>query len=296
MNLNKFKNALGQMHAGAILNPKVLATAAITLACMPSFAQKGFDFGLKGNIQTTSMINSSDQAAGPELDYKQYTTAAFGVSAGYSFTNHLGLEINILSSKQGQGYTGVVADINSKSDILLSSYFQQLAYYDSIKFTGTYTARITTSVIKIPILFRYTGNTNNKVYFSSFIGPQINLLSSVKYTINGQSASFAGTGFDAKDLYKKTTMDIAFGVGAGMNITDNISLSLHLRLDYGLGDAEDKSYVPSGGSDKFWTAGRANTNNATGGALISLNYKLAKKAKEPAKKPTPPAKPAPGKK
>jgi opacity protein-like surface antigen len=90
-------------------------------------------------------------------------------------------------------------------------------------------------------------------------------------------------------LYKKTTIDLAFGLGAAYNITKNISVSLQLRVDYGFSDLEKKDFTYSGA--EFWDHDRAGTHNATGGALIGLNYKLLKKAAEPAK-----GKPAPAKK
>jgi hypothetical protein len=56
---------------------------------------------------------------------------------------------------------------------------------------------------------------------------------------------------------------------------------------------EDKSFAPSGSSGTFWDATRASTHNATGGGLISLNYKLTKKAPAAAVKQAPAGKPGP---
>ena len=289
MYLNKFNNPQRQMAAKGSITRKAIITAALSIACGPLFAQSGFDFGLKGIFQASSLINTQDQAAGPELDYKVKTSIAGGVSAGYSFTKHLGAEINILSSTQGQGYVGVVNDINSNSGAILSSEFKALAQANNIPFTGNYTAQIYLHTIKIPLLFRYTGNNTKKVFFSSFIGPQINLLSSAKLKINGQDAPVpAAANMNFTDAYKKTTLDVAFGFGAGMNITDNLVLSLHLRLDYGLGDAENKSasvnYGSGTGTSNWYNSSRSANNNATGGGMVSISYRLVKKAKVPVKK------------
>ena len=282
MNLTQLKKALRQKDAGASFTRKTIAVCALSLVYGPLFAQSGFDFGLKGIVQATSLLNSTDIAAGPELDYKDKVTIGEGVSAGYTFTKHMGVEINVLFSKQGQGYIGDASKINSNSSAILSSEFQSIAQFDNIPFSGDYTARIILNTIKIPFLFRYTGNNTKKVFFSSFIGPQIDMISSVKFQVNGQNASFAGAGFSPEDLYKKTTIDGVLGLGAGMNLSKNLVLSVHLRLDYGFGDVEDKSFTPAGSTDKFYDASRAKTNNATGGGLVSLNYRLVKKHKEPA--------------
>jgi hypothetical protein len=60
MKLTTTKKALG-LPTGASITRHALAICALSMACTPAFAQKGFDFGLKGNIQTTSLINSNDQ-------------------------------------------------------------------------------------------------------------------------------------------------------------------------------------------------------------------------------------------
>ncbi len=127
------------------------------------------------------------------------------------------------------------------------------------------------------MLFRYTGDNTKKTYFSSFIGPQIDMLSAASVQVNSQNASFSKFNTTATDLYKKTTLDAVFGVGVGINLSKNLVLSGHLRLDYGLGDAEDKSVTVGGG--KLYNSARAATHNATGGALIGLTYRLTKKAK-----------------
>ena len=289
MYLNKNNNPQKQIAVNGSYTRKAIITAALSVAFCPLFAQSGFDFGLKGIFQASALINTQDQAAGPELDYKIKTGIAGGVSAGYSFTKHLGAEIDILSSTQGEGYVGVVNDINSSSVAILSNEFKYLAQANNIPFTGNYTAQIYLHCLKIPLLFRYTGDNTKKVFFSSFIGPQINMLSSAKLKINGSDAPVpAAANLNFTDAYKKTTLDVAFGFGAGMNITDNLVLSLHLRLDYGLGDAENKSasvnYGSGTGTSNWYNSGRSANNNATGGGMVSISYRLVKKAKEPVKK------------
>jgi hypothetical protein len=261
---------------------KLIAACCLSFAGAPLFAQSGFDFGLKGIVQTSSLLNSTDQAAGKELNFSNKVTGGIGVAGGYSFTEHLGVELNILYSKQTQGYTGEVDQITQPTTgvKILSQEFQYLAIANQIPFTGNYTASIAMSCIKIPILFRYTGDNTKKKYFSSFIGPQINMINAINYEINGQKMSFSNTNVTAMDLYKKTTIDAVLGVGMGFNLSDNISLSWHLRLDYGLGDVEDKSFTPSGSNGKIYDNSRAATHTATGGLLISVSYKLVHKNKE----------------
>ncbi len=299
MNLNKIKNPQNQSILKGSFARKAITAVAFSLACGPVFAQSGFDFGLKGIFQASALINKQDQAAGTELDYKVKTGISGGVSVGYSFTKHLGAEIDILSSTQGQGYVGVVSQINNNSAPILSYEFKNLAFSNSIPFTGNYTAQIYLHTLKIPILFRYTGDNTKKVFFSSFIGPQINMLSSASLKINDKDAPLSASAkMNFTDGYKKTTLDLAFGFGAGLNITDNLVVSLHLRLDYGMGDVENKSasITTTSGKVNYYDATRTANNNATGGGMVSLSYRLVKKVKETVKKPAAGAKKTPVKK
>ena len=270
MNLRKLKNS----------STKYVAAACLLLASGSSFAQRGFDFGIKGIYQATGLPNKTDDDAGPELDFKNKMGFGGGVAVGYTITKHLGVEIDALYSKQGWSYTGSVGRINSGNTgiLILCDEFQSLAATNNIPFTGTYSADITLNCIKIPLLLRYTGNTANRTYFSSFIGPQINMLSSTTVQVNGRTASFAAYGVKAEDLYKKMTMDAVLGLGIGIRLPANLTVSAHLRLDYGLGDAEDKSktYSDNGVSTKIYDPKRATTNNATAGVQIGVSYKLKK--------------------
>ncbi len=277
------KTSLQLRNTGVASIGKYLAAGCLLLISTSSFAQSGFDFGLKGFVGTSSLINSNDQAAGPELDYKNSVKIAGGISGGYSFNKHIGVELNVLYAKQGQSYKGEVSQITPSGYgiVILSQAFQSFAYANNVSFTGNYTADISTTCLKIPLLFRYTGDNTKGVYFSSFIGPQLDMLNAVNIQVNGKTISPSNYNLKAEDFYKKTTVDAVLGLGVGINLPSNLVLSAHLRLDYGLGDVENKSETTTafGVSEKVYSSARAATNNATGGLLISLNYKLVRKAK-----------------
>ena len=260
---------------------KVIALCALSLAGTQSYAQKGFDVGLNSGVQTSSLINKQDQAAGEELDYSQKIHVPIGINVGYTFTKHMGVELDFIYVTQGQGYKGVA--VANPDGNVMSSAFSGLAQLngDSLVTGASYTAETRFTNIKIPILFRYTGNTDKKVYFHSFIGPQIDMISSVTYYVNGNKTPFTGLDQTPSDMYKKMTLDGVLGVGAGFNLSSNLVLSADLRLEYGLGDVEKKSATLSSGGIQggdFYGSGRTATNNASGGLMVALTYKFAKKA------------------
>ena len=280
MNLMHLPKTIKQKNVKSFSAKQIIAISALSLFSAQSFAQKGFDFGLRGELQSSSLVNLPDQAAGNELNFKDRMGAEIGVAAGYSFTKHIGLEIDILSSSQGTQYTGD-ADLIQNNAKLMCNELKGLAQANNLPFTSFYTADAYLSYIKIPILFRYNMKNTKKVYFSMFIGPQFDILSSVTMKINGTKLSNFG-GLSSKDLYKKSETDGVLGLGLGINVTKNIVILAHLRFDGG-GDAENKSATVTGGG-KFYNADRGSTYNVTGGGMIGVSYKLIKKDKDDKKK------------
>ena len=162
----------------------------------------------------------------------------------------------------------------------MSQEFERLARANNISFDGKYTADVDMTTIKIPILFRFTGDNTRKSFFSGFIGPQVNMLEQVKVTINGKEALYKNIGVKSENIFKKTTVDAVLGLGVTFKLTENLLLSGHFRLDYGFGDIENKSAKDGAGTLNFYDNTRSSTHNATGGALISIGYKLGKAKKD----------------
>lgn len=284
MNLKKLQTTNRPQKALRPTGMKLFAACALSLLSASSFAQKGFDFGIRLGAHASAMLNSTDQEAGKELDFAVKPAMAFGIGAGYNFNNHMGVGIDILYSSQGQGYKGNLD--STTTDGVYSQNIAIQAFANNIALNGDYTAKTTLSCLKIPILFRYGGDNTKKSYFSMFIGPQINILSGVKYTVNDKDAPTTDLSLKNEEAYNKTTFDAVLGLGAGFNLSSSLTLTAHLRLDYGLSDIENKNAkFELIGSNNYYGTGRAATHNATGGLMVGLNYKLKQAA--PKGKPQP---------
>jgi len=280
MSLQKLPKTMKQKNETPFFVRGIIAITALSIFTVHSFAQAGFDFGLKGEFQSSSLINIKDEAAGNELNFKDRAAVAGGVGVGYSFTKHIGAEIDVLYSPEGTQYTGITTDIPAVDNGVICNELQRIAKLNGIPFNGNYTADAYLNYIKIPILFRYNMNNTKRVFFSMFIGPQFDILSSATIKINGQTASSVAANLKASDVYKKSETDGVLGLGLGVNLSKNFVLSGHLRFDYGFGDAENKSATYPGTTTDFYNSKRGATNNATGGGMLTLSYKLLKKEKE----------------
>jgi hypothetical protein len=262
----------------------------LILLCMLSLfsnslsAQKGFDAGVNVGFQTNTLINKLDQAAGPELDFKQKIGVPLGISIGYTFDKHFGAGLDIIYAHQGQSYFGQVLPATDTNVYIY--HIKRLAAMNSVPLTGTYTANVALTCIKFPLMLRYTGDKSKTIWFNSFIGPQFNMLSSATFHLNEQEKELTGMNIKSKDVYNTVTIDAVLGLGAGFNLSANLMLTASLRLEYGLSDIEKKSatFKYTGGAEQtFYSDGRTPTHSASGGLLLALSYKFMKEEKKPVK-------------
>src|SRR3982751_5751154 len=72
-----------------------------------TFAQKGFEIGIRYMVQNSYLFNKNDKNAGAELQRDNtWSYLSGGLALGYNFNGHTGLELDLLRSRQGQKYSG----------------------------------------------------------------------------------------------------------------------------------------------------------------------------------------------
>ena len=221
--------------------------------------------------QNSVLINEADFAEGDELNFASTWGRAYGVMAGYNFTDKISIRTNILLSSQGQKYVG---DLSQFQNIDSGSYAMNTVGQKFIagNLSNDYTAEVKLNYIKLPFLLKINSDPDEAAFFSFEIGPQINILSSATHIIDDKTVSYSPFNFETKDLYNSSTFAVAFGLGADFSLTDNLKLNANLRFDYGLTDAENKAFEVSG--RKAWSEDRPATNPATGGLMLGLTYVL----------------------
>jgi hypothetical protein len=258
------------------------------------WAQQGaFRIGAALLPQSSFLFNADDAKAGSKVIGRPLTLGfAGGLSASYHFTDNLGVGLDVLFSNQGQRYQGV-------------SYIKaELSFGDDTTYLNIpvdYTARTTLNYLKVPAYFYFNTDPNAKVFFTAFLGPQVNLLISYKErldgtvetgffgsipfsvtasgkTIRGEAQLNEETKAEGKFTalpYQSFLFGLAGGAGIGISLTDNLLLSLSLRADYTLGDAENKEAKVEGTdrngkpfSYKFWN--RQHKYDPSGGLALLL--------------------------
>jgi hypothetical protein len=253
---------------------KALLTLGIAISTLSIQAQD-IRVGLTGGLNSTWLLNDNVLGAGDGLDVGSTFGGRFGVEGIYSFNEKIGVSLGLnFISGHNQNYTGDNTYLNG--DVKT-----KLRYFD------------------IPLLFRLT--SSGGTYFE--IGPQMGILTSASEDYESKVDNTENySGQDVKSSLNTTDFALAFGFGADIDVSENIFVTVGLRLGYGLTDvskeytdeaafvASNPAYESSPNDPWFITAYGAqrevtesgnkfdykSTNRAFGGLHLGVSYKFAK--------------------
>ncbi len=174
-------------------------------------------FAIMGNAQSfylggafsensTWLLNKAVFDRGESQDIAASFGNNMGIVAGFMFSDNMGVEMNFLFNTHTQKYVG-------KLDC------------------GDYNSQSTYHSIDIPVLLK----VGEKAYFE--VGPVLSLMQGTRFEINYDGTFCpADKSEENKEDYTSTFFGAAMGFGGNIDITDNLKLTLGLRLYYGLTD------------------------------------------------------------
>jgi hypothetical protein len=254
---------------------RFVVLCGLSLISGHTFAQKGFEIGIRYMLQNSYLFNKNDKNAGGELERDNtWSYLSGGLALGYNFNAHTGLELDLLRSRQGQKYSGMNPLTGSADAYNHQVALQQML--NSEPTAGSYKARAELNFLQIPLLLKLATNNPKPINFNMVVGPQLNILNSAVYELNEEDVELPGTNIEPNDAYKKTTIDGIIGVGLGYKISTNWQLSGQVRFDYGFQDVENKDliYTYNNSSQNYYGSGRSSTNNGAIQLMFGISYKL----------------------
>lgn len=251
---------------------RFIAACGALLLTTSSYAQKGFQIGIRYMPTKTWLWNKDDKQTGAELQRENTRSLiTAGLAFDYWCSNTKGLEVDIIYSRQGQEYTGT--NSQSGSTTAYNRVVAIQAMLNNVSTNGNYQAKAELNSIKIPILFKLSTPNTKKTYYTLSVGPQINYIRDAVYELNGVDVLLKGASIETIDAYKKVTIDGVVGFGLAYNASKHFVLSAQARFDYGFEDVEKKDVVYVN-STKYYPTGRGATHNATAGLAFGVSYKL----------------------
>jgi hypothetical protein len=214
----------------------------IFLLCgLSVFAQKGFHAGLSGGYNLTFIINQNNYG-GPEYEYAPTYGYMYGLSAGYNFDKHFGLQAEGEMSKQGQHYSHEDMDHN----IL--------------------TRNVDLTYMHVPLMFKYSGGGNYPTRFYIMAGPQFSYLQSAHISVKSNEQN---TSQSVPDRFVHNSVEAVLDLGSDFTIYKNLYGSAGLRFNYGFNDINAPAWrIPN------LTGLYDGSQNALSGVHFGLSYML----------------------
>ncbi len=235
---------------------KTFLFAVLTTMAIITNAQ--FYAGGAFSEKSTWLLNKAVFDRGEDQDIAASFGNSYGIVAGFKFSDNMGVELNFLFNKHTQKYVGTrdCGDFNSMS------------VYHSID---------------IPVLLKLGDNA----YFE--VGPVFSLMQNARFQIEYDGTFCpADEDRDNKEDYANTFFGAAMGFGGNIELTDNLKLTLGLRLYYGFTDiggvnawgwnkktTEDMDnwyHLTNPDDDNHYGHKDFKTNPASGGLRIGLIY------------------------
>lgn len=216
---------------------KIITTFFSGLIFSTGLFAQGFHAGVNFQYGSVWVVNQ-EHYGGSELEYKLKLGAQFGLSLGYNFSEHLGVQTNINLSHQGQDY-------------------------ESSDSAGTYVRKLDLHYMNLPVLFKFVGGASNARFYT-LLGPQFAFLSKAD---NSEPAYNGGAVQDYTERFNKTDVQIFIGLGTEITLTDVLVLNAGLHLTYGFSDINASGWQIKNHSGVYDAS-----YNATGGINIGLHY------------------------
>lgn len=240
-------------------------TVMALFATTSVFAQQGLEMTLNFTPGSSLYYNDEDFAAGKNLNFQATYALHAGLTAGYNFSDRIGIATGIGYASLNQNYI-TDYDNTDKSDQQRASRYQ--------------------SYIRIPVLLRIGGDNMNGSSAFFRVGPHIDFLSSgtfvtkgsadnpVENTTNMRDQSILG---EKQDILNETVFGVTAEIGGRIRLTDQMGLLILLHLETSLTNTEGANagryFESSGGS--ILNPERSSTGILMGGLTVGFQYVLS---------------------
>jgi|SRR5712671_1374757 len=215
----------------------ISVTALLLVSALKADAQKG-EAGLRFMPTLSAFdLKTSD---GGTVSGNLTLGLGYGAFGGFSFTDHLAIQAEIIYLTLSQKYKE--ADVERNVDL---SYFN------------------------IPLLLAFNTGKHNPVNFNLVVGPQLGISAGTSIHV---SVTEGSNGSHAVASVKTSDLGFAYGAGVdfGLNKSQNFRLGVGFRGVYGLFDISDSSQPVA--EDEFYVLSRTHIKTYSGYIGASLLF------------------------
>lgn len=195
---------------------------------------QSFEIGARYMATSNWFFNSNvtNSGGGPNSTSENYDAAysySYGLHLAYNFTEHTGIEADIMLASLSQSYDGT---FSQTAGLLLPSanYPAGFAYYPG----GDYKSTTTLTVTQIPVMFRFL--SGNGAYAE--IGPQIELINGAEYDATYKEGAITSSSENVKAYYPSSYFSGILAFGNNIRLAKSFFFNINLRLIYDFTDLQ----------------------------------------------------------
>src|ERR1700679_1992924 len=150
-----------------------ITICALFFACIVNTEAQNFELGFRYEPEYSVLMNKNDADAGPALTTtSHFTYINFGIGGVYNFSNHVGLAVDVLWSREGQAFSGNFNGTPPDGATYSSVVSTQLFLNNEV-IVGDYVALSELNFIKFPVMLSLTTDNTQPIFFTLQAGPQI---------------------------------------------------------------------------------------------------------------------------
>ncbi len=204
----------------------LVCIAFLSFAKAQSFEIGGRYMAMSNWFFNSNVTNSGGTQGSATEDYAASYSYSYGLHLAYNFTDHTGLEVNLMMASLTQSYTGNFA---SSPGFVYNDYSTVgFPYYPS----GDYKATSTINAIQIPVMFRFL--SGNGAYVEA--GPQIELVSNANYAATYKEGPISSYNENTKPYYTSNYFSGVLAFGNNIRLAKSFFFNINLRLIYDFTD------------------------------------------------------------
>ncbi len=201
----------------------------VLLVCVVFFSlakAQSFEIGARYLATSNWFFNSNvtNSGGGPNSTSESYNAAysyTYGLHLAYNFTDHTGIEANIMLASLSQNYSGTFSQ--TPGQLTTGLY-----YYPGADYSST----TTLNTLQIPVMFRFL--SGNGAYAE--IGPQVEILSDANYSATYKEGPVSSYSSNVKQYYPSTYFSGVLAFGNNIRLSHSFFFNINLRLIYDFTD------------------------------------------------------------
>ena len=181
---------------------------------------QSFEIGARYLAVSNWFFNQNVSNAGASDNYAAAYSYSYGAHIAYNFTDHTGLEADVMLGTNSQSYTGSFDNSGLLPD-------------GGVYVAGeSYKSTSTLNITQVPLFFRFL--SGNGAYWE--LGPELSLVKNATYTATYKGGPTASSNYGTTQYFTGSYFSAVLGFGNNIRLYHTLFFNINLRFSYNFTD------------------------------------------------------------